>query len=267
MFMRIKPTLKSLIPWREPEDSVKELKPWVRVAVTVYVLTLVPLLLFFLGMTLINLPRILATAYDSFVLTLHKLEHAGGVSIAVDAFQLIVLVLVPLGLALMFVQIGRKAGKGVWTVTEGRPVARAGAVALAGAAAAFAAYTWFPSSVYRPIQPGERGTIVGAVNQFEAVPTGRPALTKQRQQQLGGAPLKSKQSSGTQQPVQQQPTQTTTTNGGYASTTTTTPTTPTATTSTESTTTTSASTTASTSTTDTTSTASTVDTTTTTTTP
>src|SRR5439155_10497191 len=45
MFARIKPVLKSFLPWRETEDSVKELKTWARVAVTAYVVTLVPLLL------------------------------------------------------------------------------------------------------------------------------------------------------------------------------------------------------------------------------
>jgi putative peptide zinc metalloprotease protein len=235
MFARIKPTLKSLLPWRTTEDSVKELKPWVRVAVTFYVLTLVPLLLFFLGMTVMNLPRVFATAYDSFMLTAHKLGHASGAAIAVDVIQLLVLVLVPLGLVLMFVQLGRKAGVGAWRVTEGRPVARTAVVLAAGAVAAFAAYSWFPESVYRPIQPGERGTIVGAAYQFEAVPTGRPALTKEREQQLGGAPLKSKSTGSTEKPAKPQtPTSTTsttqtTTNGRYGSTT---PTTTTSTTST-----------------------------------
>ena len=75
--------------------------------------------------------------------------------------------------------------------------------------AAFAAYTWIPSAVYRPIQPGERGTLVGAVDQFQAIPTGRPGLTAQRQKQLGGAPLKSN-TKGKSTPTQTTTTQTTT---------------------------------------------------------
>ena len=43
-----------------------ELKPWVRAAVTAYVLVVMPLLLFSLLMALLNAPRVLATAYDSF---------------------------------------------------------------------------------------------------------------------------------------------------------------------------------------------------------
>src|SRR5205085_10927968 len=75
MFARIKPTLKSLDPRSEAPDEVTVLKPWVRVAVTAYVFTVVPLLLFLLGMTVINVPRILATAYDSFVVQKGKLGH------------------------------------------------------------------------------------------------------------------------------------------------------------------------------------------------
>jgi putative peptide zinc metalloprotease protein len=193
MFARIKPILKSLVPFVKTEDSVKELKPWARVAVTVYVLTLVPALAFMLGLTVINMPRIFATAYDSFMLTAHKIPHAGGLSIAVDVIQLLVLLMVPLGIVVTFAQLGRKAITGAWGVTEGRPAMRGMLVAASGAVAAFAAYTWAPAAVYRPIQPQERGTLVGAVGEIRAVPGGRPALPAERARQLGGAPLRSKQ--------------------------------------------------------------------------
>src|SRR5204863_370814 len=64
MFARIRPTLASLLPWKEASDRVTELKNWVRVVVTAYVFTVVPLLLFMFGMMLINAPRIMSTAYD-----------------------------------------------------------------------------------------------------------------------------------------------------------------------------------------------------------
>jgi putative peptide zinc metalloprotease protein len=180
MFMRIKPVLKSLLPWKETEDSVKELKTWARAAVTVYVLTLIPALAFLLGLTLMNLPRVFGTAYDSFITTTHKLGHAGGASIVVDVIQLIVLLLVPLGLVVTFVQLGRKALVGSWRVTDGRPAARVLLLSGVGAAAAFAGYTWFPSSsVYKPIQPNERGTVGGAVGQVTRIPTGKPAAPQQ----------------------------------------------------------------------------------------
>jgi putative peptide zinc metalloprotease protein len=192
MFARIKPVLKSLIPFTKTEDSVRELKPWARVAVTVYVLTLVPLLLLFFGLTIMNMPRILATAYDSFMLTAHKIGDASALAIFVDVIQLVVLALVPLGLVITFVQLGRKALQGAWGATDGRPALRGMMIAGAGAAAAFTAYTWAPTSVYKPILPTERGTLSAAVNQIEAIPQGRPALPKQQGTQPGPvAPAKS----------------------------------------------------------------------------
>jgi hypothetical protein len=143
------------------------------------------------------------------MVTAHKLGDASALAMTVDVIQLIVLLLVPLGLVLTFVQLGRKGIVGTWAATEGRPAARAGVVLVTSAAAAFAAYLWIPSSVYRPIQPGERGTLVGAVNQFQAIPSERPSLTKQREQQLGGAPLKSTKK-GKATPAQTSTVQTTT---------------------------------------------------------
>ncbi|HZR96070.1 MAG TPA: hypothetical protein VFA56_10270 [Gaiellaceae bacterium] len=166
MFMRIKPILKSLLPWRKAEDSVEELKPWARAAVTVYVLLLFPALAFLLGLTVMNLPRVFGTAYDSFTSTIHKMHHAGVAAMVVDAVQLLVLVLIPLGLVLTFVQLGRKAAAGAWRATDGRPAGRALLVALCAAAAAFAAYTWWPvGDAYAPIAKGERGTVGGAIHQ------------------------------------------------------------------------------------------------------
>ncbi len=208
MFMRIKPTLKSLIPWRETDESVKELKLGARVAVTAYVLVLVPLLGGLLALTVMNLPRIFATAYDSFMVTEHKLVHAPSIiSAIVDGIQLAVLVLMPLGIVVTFARFGQRMATGVWRKTEDRPAARAFVVLAATAAAAFAAYTWIPASVYRPIQPGERGTFGSAVGQFDAIPSGRPALSSQQLTHLRGAPFRSR--SNTTTPTK--PTQITTT--------------------------------------------------------
>src|SRR5438093_1064749 len=67
MFQRIRPTLASLVPWKKTSDRVKELKPWVRVVVTAYVLTVIPVLVLMFGLMAYNSPRIFATGYDSFV--------------------------------------------------------------------------------------------------------------------------------------------------------------------------------------------------------
>ncbi|MDX6401147.1 MAG: putative peptide zinc metalloprotease protein [Gaiellaceae bacterium] len=198
MFARIKPTLASVfMPWKKTSDRVTELKPWVRGAVTLYVLTVVPLLLFMFGMMVINAPRIFSTAYDSFFVQYHKVQHdfSGGSALhgAIGIFQMLILVLPAIGIIATFWLLLKRVFGAVWTRTEGHPVPRGAFVVAVGTAAAFLGYIWWPNGDYRPIQKGERGTIQGAVEQFAAIPTGRPGLTQTRQAALGGAPLVSSQ--------------------------------------------------------------------------
>jgi putative peptide zinc metalloprotease protein len=191
MFRRVGPTLKSLLPWRRPEPAVAELKRWVRIAVSAYVLTVVPLLLFVLVITVMNMPRVLATSWDSGSLELQKIQDAADsgawLSVASGSIQLAVLVLIPAGLLLTLVQLGRRVADRAWKATEDRPAARRTLVAVAAGAAAFTAYTWFPAVVYQPIQPGEKGTLPGAFEQLRAFTSGRPALTAERERELRGA--------------------------------------------------------------------------------
>jgi putative peptide zinc metalloprotease protein len=215
MFARIKPTLRSLVPGRETDQRVDELKPWVRVAVTIYVLTLIPTLLFMFGMMAFNAPRIFATAWDSLFVQWDKTSAAfsGGkiLSGIVDGLQIGLLLLPAAGIVASFGRAGIRAAKGSWTWTEGRPFFRSVLVTAAGAAAAFVAFTWWPNGDYKPIQPGERGTIGGGVAEFSNAGTGRPALTPQREQELGGAPTKRSQDSAPSNGEQQeQPTSTST---------------------------------------------------------
>jgi len=217
MFARIKPTLTSVfLPWRKTSDRVTELKPWVRAAVTVYVLTVVPLLLFMFGMMVINAPRIFSTAYDSFFVQYHKVQHdfGGGSALhgAIGIFQMIILVLPAIGIVATFWLLSKRIFGAVWTRTEGHPAPRSAFVIAVATAAAFLAYIWWPNGDYRPIQKGERGTIQGAVQQFGAVSSGRPGLTKAREAALGGAPLLSsrQQSPDTTTPIAPAATTTTT---------------------------------------------------------
>lgn len=197
MFQRIRPTLASLIPWREADDRVKELKPWVRVATTAYVLTLVPVLLLVFGFILVSTPRILATTWDSFFVQWDKVgdsfaagELAGGVA---GSLQALFLVLPVGGIGLTFYQAGKRSITGAWRWSEGSAAKRGVVVVASAAAAAGIGALWFPNGEYRPIQPGERGTVTGGVRAFapEQVRTGRPGLTKERERDLGGAPAES----------------------------------------------------------------------------
>ncbi|MEA2364671.1 MAG: putative peptide zinc metalloprotease protein [Thermoleophilaceae bacterium] len=203
---RIRPILRSVLPWREADESVTALKPWVRKVVTGYVLVLVPVIAFIFLMLLVNAPRVLATGWDSFWLHWDRVgprfsagETARG---ALSVFQMLVLVLPATGLLYTTGRVGARAGSLGWRWSDGSPTRRAGLLAGTAAAAGLAAFLLWPHGAYRPIQPYEKGTLVGAVRQLNDVPSGRASLTPERERDLGGAPTERQlQREGRQRPL------------------------------------------------------------------
>jgi putative peptide zinc metalloprotease protein len=199
LFNRIKPTLKSLIPGKK-DESVDELKPWVRAAMIGWVLLLIPVLLFVFGSIMMNAPRIFATAYDSLLVQYDKAKasfddgHTAKGMLA--GVQMATLGLPALGMALSSSRAGVRAFSGGWRWSEGAPLRRLGLVSGSAAFIALLGFIWYPNGDYRPIQRAERGTVQGAATQFLELPTGRPALTSQRERQLGGAPTVRDEGSG-----------------------------------------------------------------------
>jgi putative peptide zinc metalloprotease protein len=194
MFQRIKPTLKSFLPGRRAGDKVEELKPWVRVAITTWVVALIPVLLFTFGILVFNLPRMVATAWDSFLVQAERVsdsfDSGKELSVAVGVLQAGFLVLPVAGITATFARIGRRIVSGAWSWSRGSVPRRLALATVLGAAAGLAAYVWFPNGDYQPIQPAERGTVQGGIAQFGEISTGRPALTEEREQELGGAPTR-----------------------------------------------------------------------------
>jgi hypothetical protein len=58
----------------------------------------------------------------------------------------------------------------------------------------FAAFTLWPNGEYRPIQKEERWTAGEALEKTRDIPSGRPGLTEERQEELGGAPAVAEES-------------------------------------------------------------------------
>jgi putative peptide zinc metalloprotease protein len=199
LFARIKPILQSAIPGKKADERVTALKPWVRVVVTSWVLVLVPVLILVFGMMLLNAPRIFATAYDSFFVHLHKADDsfgAGKMSAgALAGLQMIILALPAVGFAYSSSRAGGRAFRGAWHWSEGAPVRRLSVLGTTAVFLAFLGFVWWPNGEYKPLQPGERGTIQGGIAQLSSIPGGRPALTAEREDELGGAPSQSDQSS------------------------------------------------------------------------
>jgi len=184
LFSRIKPILASSLPFTKTDARVKELKPWVRVVVTVWVVLIVPLLLFQLGMILLHLPRIFATAFQSLRNQQHTVSKAigkGDVLVAgVGIVQSLILVLPLVGMVLSFGRLGRRIGKKAWTSTEGSAVARLALCAFTAVAVGGLAYTWLPNGDYKAITPHERGTIGEGVSAVAHIASGKPSLVPEQ---------------------------------------------------------------------------------------
>jgi putative peptide zinc metalloprotease protein len=185
---RIKPIFRSLVPGRN-EPRVADLKPWVRVVVTAYVLTLVPLVLFFFAWVVIGAPRLFATVHDSFGLQLDRIGNAPGPAEATLGAIRVSMLVLPVAATLLSVsRAGRALTRGLvnWSQRSipRKIVAAAAAAALVGAIG----YIWWPNGDYQPIRPGERGTVGEALRAIPAAAGGRPSFTPEYEQRFAAVP-------------------------------------------------------------------------------
>ena len=132
---RIKPIFRSLVRGRDREPQVAELKPWVRVAVTAYLMALVPTLLFLFVAMVMSAPRIVATVHDSFGLQLDRLQVAEGLAeTGVGAVAILALVLPVAAMTLSISQVSRMGARGLvrWSRGNASRTVAAAVVATAG---------------------------------------------------------------------------------------------------------------------------------------
>jgi putative peptide zinc metalloprotease protein len=188
LFARIKPTLKSALPGEETDPAAAQLKGWVRLVTTLWIALLIPVLALTFGLMIFNLPRMVATAWDSFFVQLDKVEHGSGFGRYFGVVQLIAITLPIAGFAYTMTRGTGRLMSTAWSWSEGAPLRRAVIVAFTVVTAGVAGWVLLPNGDYRPIQPGERGTLQGGLQEFKAIHTGRPGLTEERQKELGGAP-------------------------------------------------------------------------------
>jgi putative peptide zinc metalloprotease protein len=163
LFHRIRPTLLGLLPSRWGSEESKVLKPWARAVVTLWVLMVVPLLALTVLVTVLSLPRILASAAVSFGHQFSAmLDRFGAFDVVGGLVKLLAVVAVGLpivGISYMLVRSVRQLTGSVWRATAGRPARRALAGLVALAVLAGLAFAWWPRGNYRPIQSYERGTL------------------------------------------------------------------------------------------------------------
>jgi cytoskeletal protein RodZ len=132
----------------------------------------------------------------------------------VSSGQMVMLALPAAGIAYSSSRAGSRALRGGWNWSEGSVVRRFSVVATTAALVALVGFLWWPNGEYKPIQRQERGTIPGAIAQFSDISTGRPALSAEREQTLGGVPFEhgdGTTQTPTEEPTSTSPTETSTT--------------------------------------------------------
>ena len=173
MHSRFRPVLRSLRPGADADPRVAALKPRVRRVVVVYVLAVVPLLVLALGLVVLHAPRVFATAWDSLVLQWERIDGGTAESVAAGGVQLVALALPVVALCLTLARISSRVGQRTWRWSEGSPRRRAGLVSVAATSLAVIGFAWAQGD-YRPIQPGERGTIQDGVRDLLDRPSAIP---------------------------------------------------------------------------------------------
>ena len=191
LFKRIKPTVKGLAPWKDTPSEVTELKPWARWVVTAWVLTVIPVLLFVFGMMVLSLPRVVATGADSLAIQWAKVAGAvddGAIAVAaVGGIRSAMIVLPATGMFVTLGRVAKRIGAGFWSFTAERPVTRVALGSIAIAAVALAGFVLVPNGEYKPIQAQEDWTFEDAIDSVSQITTGRPSLTTEAEEELGGA--------------------------------------------------------------------------------
>ncbi|WP_029116274.1 hypothetical protein [Mycobacterium sp. URHB0044] len=179
LYGRIKPTLLGVLPWRWGDPHARLLKPWARIVITLWVLFVVPLLLGSLFAAIVALPRLLGTAWASLGKQEDVLSTAwadGDMIQATARLLAIIAIVIPVaGVIYLLIRVARRSAAGAWAATAGKPLQRLLVGVLGAAVLAGIAYAWLPrDGNYRPIQPGERGTLSDIVYALRTEPTGGP---------------------------------------------------------------------------------------------
>lgn len=146
LFGRVKPILTSLIFRGPTHQRVQELRPRVRVIVTLWVLFTVPLLAGYLGFFVLTLPQVAVALYDAWVSQASGLRQAVAsfqpISIVVDTVSLATLLIPPLGTILVLASMARRGTQLGLRWSQGQPIRRIGIVIVAVLATAGVCSWW-----------------------------------------------------------------------------------------------------------------------------
>jgi putative peptide zinc metalloprotease protein len=118
LFSRMGPVLKSLIPGRPAHPRVQELKPWVRRTITLWVLIVVPYLLYWVIGFLIVVPQVLPVVWRQFIWLCQtvaaKAAEGHIAETALGVVQIILLLLPWVGSLLLLGLLARRPVQWLW---------------------------------------------------------------------------------------------------------------------------------------------------------
>jgi putative peptide zinc metalloprotease protein len=110
LFSRIGPTLRSLIPGRETDPRVRQLKPWARVAVTVWVVSTLVVIVVAGVVFATEAPAYAQRAWTSLHEQLATLSSGGTVDVLAGGLGVLLLILPAAGLLFTYVLLCTQAG-------------------------------------------------------------------------------------------------------------------------------------------------------------
>ncbi|MFF4541949.1 hypothetical protein [Streptomyces aureus] len=175
LYGKVKPILLSMLPNRPVHPDVADLKRSARIVVTVWVATMIPLLLGETGYALWNLPRLLSTSLRSLIGqltgTYSAFDHGQIAAGLVGVIGSVMLICPMAGGAYLTVRLGGRLARGAVRVTEGNNQLRAAIGVAALATASVLAGAWMHGATPKPLPPAPP---VAPILQ-PGVPTARPA--------------------------------------------------------------------------------------------
>ncbi len=198
-FSHIGPFLRTVLPlpfWKG--RKLPPVKPWVKVVFGLYILVTIPLLFFILFMMLRSVPRVLATAWDSFGQQVDSFQAAQGsgdiLGMGAAGAQAILLLIPTFGLVYVVAKLLKQLLARIWTWSKPSAGRRVVGTFATTAIVALLALLWLPSipfgdgqrgpisvrAGYTPIGPDERGTVSDAGIR---IPVIRPASNRSNNRQ------------------------------------------------------------------------------------
>ena len=179
LYHRIKPTLLGLLPHRWSDPQVRELKPWARAVITLWVLVTIPMLVLMLAAVVAAVPRLVGSAGAAIredAGAVVDAWHSGGmIDVSANVLQVLSVVLPLIACALILGRLGLSSSRGLARWSRGSLPKRVVAAALSATVITALTWAWSQPGAYRPIGPDERGTLSALFSPSQSTPAARVA--------------------------------------------------------------------------------------------